>query len=49
MQTEIRENTSTKQSWSVIHPLSPEDSAAMTTLRSAVAGMKGKLAGVAGG
>jgi monoterpene epsilon-lactone hydrolase len=46
MQTEIRENTSTKQSWSVIHPLSPEDSAAMTTLRSAVAAMKGKLEGV---
>jgi acetyl esterase/lipase len=47
MQAEIRENTSTKQSWSVIHPLSPEDSAAMSALRSAVAGMKGKLAGVA--
>jgi len=46
MQTEIRENTSTKQSWSMTHPLSPEDSAAMTTLRSAVAAMKGKLAGV---
>jgi len=46
MQPEIRENTSTKQSWSVIHPLSPEDSAAMTTLRSAVAAMKGKLEGV---
>ena len=42
MQTEIR----TKQSWSVIHPVSPEDSAAMTTLRSAVAAMKGKLEGV---
>ena len=46
MQTKIRENTSTKQSWSVIHPLSPEDSAAMITLRSAVAAMKGKLEGV---
>jgi monoterpene epsilon-lactone hydrolase len=46
MQTESRENTSTKQSWSLIHPLSPEDSAAMTTLRSAVAAMKGKLEGV---
>ena len=44
MQTEIRENTSTKQSWSVIHPLSPVDSASMTTLRSAVAAMKRKLA-----
>ena len=46
MRTESRDNTSTKQSWSVIHPLSPEDSAAMTTLRSAVAAMKGKLEGV---
>ena len=46
MRTEIRENTSTKQPWSVIHPVSPEDSAAMTTLRSAVAAMKGKLEGV---
>src|SRR5215472_3561460 len=41
------ENTFTKQSWSVMHPLSREDSAAMATLGSAVAGMKGKLAGVA--
>jgi len=47
MGTKIRENTSTKQSWSVIHPVSPEDSAAMTTFRSAVAAMKGKLEGVA--
>jgi len=47
METEIRENTATKESWSVVHPLSREDSAAMTGLRSAVAGMKGKLEGVA--
>jgi epsilon-lactone hydrolase len=33
--------------WSVIHPLSPEDSAAMTAPRSAVAAMKGKLEGTA--
>ena len=46
MQAEIRENTTIKESWSVIHPLSPEDSTAMTTLRSAVAAMKGKLEGV---
>ena len=46
MQAEIRENTAVKESWSVIHPLSPEDSAAMTALRSAVAAMKGKLVGV---
>jgi hypothetical protein len=43
MQAEIRENTAIKEPWSVIHPLSPEDSAAMTALGSAVAGMKGKL------
>jgi acetyl esterase/lipase len=47
MQTQKRENTSIKDSWSVIHPLSPQDSAAMTALRSAVAAMKGKLDGVA--
>lgn len=46
MQTGARKNTFTKQPWSVIHAFSPEDSAAMTTLRAAVAGMKGKLAGV---
>lgn len=47
MQVEIRENTEKKESWLVIHPLSPEDSASMTGLRSAVAGMKGKLEGTA--
>ena len=47
MQAEIRENTAIKESWSVIHPLSREDSAAMATLRSTVAAMKGKLEGVA--
>ena len=47
IQTEIRENTSMRESWSVIHPLSPEDSAAITTLRSAVAAMKGRLEGTA--
>jgi epsilon-lactone hydrolase len=46
MQAQIPENTAIKESWSVIHPLSPEDSAAMTTLRSTVAAMKGKLEGV---
>jgi hypothetical protein len=48
MQTEIRENAAIKESWSVIHPLSPEDSLAMTALRSAVVAMKGMLEGVAG-
>jgi epsilon-lactone hydrolase len=47
MPTKIRKNTGVKESWSVIHPLSPEDSAAMAALRSAVAAMKGKLEGVA--
>jgi epsilon-lactone hydrolase len=32
--------------WSSVHPLAPEDAAAMTALRSAVAGMKGKLEGI---
>jgi hypothetical protein len=47
MQAEIRENTTTHAPWCVIHPLGPEDSAAMTALRSAVADMKGKLEGTA--
>jgi epsilon-lactone hydrolase len=47
MQAETRENEEIKRSWSVIHPLSREDSAAMTAMRSAVAAMKGKLEGVA--
>jgi hypothetical protein len=47
MQAENRENSAIKKSWSAIHPISPKDSAAMTTLRSAVAAMKGKLEGVA--
>lgn len=46
MQAEI-ENTITHGAWYVMHPLSPEDSVAMTALRSAVAGMKGKLEGTA--
>jgi epsilon-lactone hydrolase len=47
MQAEIRENATTHGARCLIHPLSPEDSAAMTALRSAVAGMKGKLEGTA--
>jgi epsilon-lactone hydrolase len=47
MEAEIRENPTIEKTWSVIHPVSPEDSAAMATLRSAVAAMKGKLEGVA--
>lgn len=45
MQAEIGDNTTTHGAWCVIHHLSREDSAAMTALRSAVAGMKGKLEG----
>ena len=47
MQTEIHEKPPMKKSWSVIHPLSSEDSVTMTSLHSAVAAMKGKLAGIA--
>jgi epsilon-lactone hydrolase len=47
MQAKIDENTKRQGTWSVIHPLSPEDSAAMTALRAAVSGMKGKLEGTA--
>jgi len=47
VQAKIYENTTRQGTWSVIHPLSPEDSAAMTGLRAAVSGMKGKLEGTA--
>jgi epsilon-lactone hydrolase len=45
MQAEFREKVTTHGAWYVTHPCSPEDSVAMTALRSAVAGMKGKLEG----
>ncbi len=47
MQAEIRDKTSREESWSVVHPPSPDDAAAVATLRSAVAAMKRKLEGVA--
>jgi monoterpene epsilon-lactone hydrolase len=47
MHAEIRQKATTHGAWCVIHPFSPEDSVAMTALRSAVAGMKGKLEGTA--
>ena len=47
MQAETRENEEIKESWFEVHPLSPEDFAAMAILRSAVAAMKGKLEEVA--
>jgi acetyl esterase/lipase len=43
---QAEKNPTIKESWWVTHPLSPEDSAAMTALRSAVAAMKGKLEGI---
>jgi monoterpene epsilon-lactone hydrolase len=47
MHAEILQKATTHGAWCVIHPFSPEDSVAMTALRSAVAGMKGKLEGTA--
>jgi len=44
MQGEIREHN-TRGLGALVHPLSPEDSAAMTALRSAVAGMKASSKG----
>jgi epsilon-lactone hydrolase len=47
MSTTILKNDATPDTWRTIHPLSPEDSAAITALRGMVAGMKGKLEGSA--
>lgn len=46
MPVPIRTKETISDSWTTIHPLSPEDSAAVTALRSMVAGMKGKLEGI---
>jgi hypothetical protein len=43
MQSAKHKSTPAKDPWSFVHPLTSEDAAAMTALRSAVAGMKGKL------
>ena len=48
MQPKILKDPTAKAPWSVIHPLSEEDSAAVAALRSVVAPMKGKLEGTAG-
>ena len=48
MQPDILKEPAAKAPWSVIHPLSEEDSAAVAALRSVVAPMKGKLEGTAG-
>jgi epsilon-lactone hydrolase len=47
MQPSILNNTAAKAPSFVIHPLSQEDSVAVTALRSIVAAMKGKLEGTA--
>ena len=47
MRPKILKNTAAKAPWLVIHPLSQEDSVAVTALRSNVAAMKGKLEGTA--
>lgn len=48
METNTLKDPTTKASWSVIHPLSHEDSAAVAAMRSVVAPMKGKFQGIAG-
>jgi hypothetical protein len=47
MQSGKRKSTPAINPWSFVHPLSSGDASAMTALRSAVAGMKGKLEGIA--
>jgi monoterpene epsilon-lactone hydrolase len=46
MQSAKHKSEPANDRWSFAHPLAPEDAAAMTALRSAVAGMKGKLQGI---
>jgi epsilon-lactone hydrolase len=48
MQPDILENRAVKTPWSVMHPLSQEDAAAVAAMRSVVAPMKGKFGGTAG-
>jgi hypothetical protein len=47
MQSAKQKSESAYDPWSFLHPFTPEDAAAMTDSRSAVAGMKGKLEGIA--
>ena len=47
MSATIRKNDAAPDTWTTIHPLSTEDSVAMSALRNMVAGMKGKLEGSA--
>jgi monoterpene epsilon-lactone hydrolase len=48
MQSNFLKNTAVEAPWSVIHPLSQEDSVGVAALRLAVAPMKGKIEGTAG-
>jgi hypothetical protein len=45
MSATIRKNDAAPDTWTTVHPLSPEDSTAITALRRMVASMKGKLEG----
>jgi len=47
MQSAKHKNIPANDFWWSVHPLTSEDTVAMTALRSAVAGMKGKLEGIA--
>jgi hypothetical protein len=46
MQSATRKSEPANDHWLFVHPLTFEDAAAMTALRSAVVGMKGKLEGI---
>jgi epsilon-lactone hydrolase len=46
MQPAEHKRTPANDPWSFVHPLTSKDAAAMAALRSAVAGMKGKLEGI---
>jgi monoterpene epsilon-lactone hydrolase len=48
MQPDILQDPTAKVSWSVLHPVSHEDSAIVAAMRSVVAPMKGKVEGTAG-
>jgi epsilon-lactone hydrolase len=47
MTAPIGKNGARADTWTTVHPLRPEDSAAISALRTTVAGMKGKLEGIA--
>jgi epsilon-lactone hydrolase len=46
MQSDKHESAAASSPWTFVHPLSSEDAAVMTALRSAVVGMQGKLEGI---